>query len=110
MTGDNPTTTGPERRRSALLMALYTFLLALGAAMPLAASFHPGLTARGPEGGVECGGYARRVSVEQGDEDQAAQRPRTDRVAVCADATELRPVPRVVAPLASPGDPSLRGS
>jgi hypothetical protein len=111
MTGDNPTTTSPERRRSALLMALYTFLLALGAAMPLAASFHPGLMAQAPEGGIECGGYARRVSADPSDEDQSAERPRASRVTVCAEASELDPASSPVAPRrAAPRDPSFRGS
>lgn len=97
-------------KHSALLMALYTFLLALGAAMPLAASFQPGLAAHGPEGAIRCGGHSRPVTVEASDEDEAGERPRTHPI-TCADATELGLAPSVASPtVASPRDPSFRGS
>ena len=62
-------------RSQALMMALYTFLLALGAAMPLIASYQPGLTDR-VDSHVRCGGYRESAGAEVQDEERAEQRPR----------------------------------
>lgn len=45
------------RERTALWMAVYTLLLALGAAMPLAASYQPALHAADADGPVEVSRY-----------------------------------------------------
>lgn len=61
-------------RGGILLMALYTFLLALGAAVPMAVSFQEGMAADG-EGEIECGGYRAETVIDESDEDRAAERP-----------------------------------
>ena len=52
-----------SRRRTALLMALYTFLLALGAALPLAASYSEGIKGQSVESHIRGGAYQRRVEA-----------------------------------------------
>ena len=84
-------------RSQALTMALYTFLLALGAAMPLVASYQPGLTQRADAGHVRCGGYrGEGCDVEAGDEDQAELRPRRR---VSASVPVARTAPSAPAPV-----------
>lgn len=71
------TTVGHEaRKHTALMMAVYTLLLAIGAALPLAASYQPGLRADAPDGEIECGGYSRAVQADESEEEQAGERPR----------------------------------
>lgn len=50
-----------NHRRTGLLMAAYAFLLVLGAALPLAASYGEGATRQVSEGEIEIGGYHRRA-------------------------------------------------
>lgn len=93
-------------RRQALTMALYTFLLALGAAMPVLASFQPGLSEASP-GRVRCGGYRAPAGVERGDEEPAQQPPRRRRASV---APEARSPARATSPsrlAATHGAPSV---
>jgi len=59
-----PVMSNPTNERSAaLLMAVYTFLLALGAVMPLAASYSEGVASRTSESHMRSGAYQRRVQV-----------------------------------------------
>lgn len=79
-----------KRRQSALLMAFYTFLLALGAALPLAASYSPGLQSRHTDAHLRVGGYQQRPAVAVEDTAEQAQAPTAGRVApsaaVCTEA------------------------
>ena len=52
-----------DRRSAALTMAVYTFLLALGAALPLAASYSEGIKNRHVETQIRGGAYQRRVQL-----------------------------------------------
>ena len=61
--------------RNAALMALYTFLLALGAAAPIAASYAPGVAARGDAAELHPGGYRAPVEVESACEAEVADEP-----------------------------------
>lgn len=86
------TTTTTSRKRTALLMGFYTFLLALGAAMPLAASYQPGMQADEAEGEIQCGGQARVVDAETPDEDEAGERPRRRALRTSRAARPVRAV------------------
>lgn len=81
------------RKHTALLMAVYTFLLALGAALPLAASYQPGLEAEEAEGEIHCGGYARSVQADEAEDEEAGERPPARRPAVRATASVDSDVP-----------------
>jgi len=77
------------RRQSALLMAFYTFLLALGAALPLAASYSPGLQSRHSDAHLRVGGYQERAEVAVDEAAEQAQAPVAGRpapsAAVCTE-------------------------
>ena len=63
--------TNPANNRSAaLMMAVYTFLLALGAVLPLAASYSDGIENRNTESHIQGGAYQRRVEVGANPSDQ----------------------------------------
>ncbi len=59
-----------NHRSSAFLMAVYTFLLALGAALPLAASYSERIESRNAETHIQGGAYQRRVQVRADASDQ----------------------------------------
>lgn len=65
------TKTTTTRCRMALYMAVYTLLLALGAALPLAASYSDAIQARTTEGHIQGGAHQRRETTDVTTEDQA---------------------------------------
>lgn len=73
-------------RHSALLMAVYTFLLVLGAAMPIAASYANTASPEAADGRIQSGGYQRRgeSTEDAGDETQTQVRPMQHRSATTA--------------------------
>lgn len=74
-----------SRCRMALLMAVYTFLLALGAALPVAASYGRAIQGRASQGHIQGGAHQRRESTDATSEDQAQpEAPRARRAALAS--------------------------
>lgn len=89
----------PNPRHSALLMAVYTFLLVLGAALPIAASYAHGASGQTAQGRIHTGGYQRRVEStdEATDEAQSEARPlrRSDDTTASVEASSVTDVGEV---------------
>ncbi|MCA9606345.1 MAG: hypothetical protein KC619_12150 [Myxococcales bacterium] len=80
------TTTTTSRCRMALYMAVYTLLLAIGAALPLAASYSDAIQGRTSEGHIQGGAFQRREATDATTEDQAQpEAPRGRRAELSAD-------------------------
>lgn len=76
------------RRKMALTMAAYCFVLALGAALPVVASYGEAITQRTTDGELEGGAFRPEVGAPAaGDEAERARRPRN--TAEVIDPAEL---------------------
>ncbi len=78
-----------SRCRMALLMAVYTFLLALGAALPVAASYGRAIQGRASQGHIQGGAHQRRESTDATSEDQAQPEAPRERRAALTDGAAL---------------------